>query len=142
MISIENFLSNFSTCSSFINAFWFLVIPCVTHNSLFSLQNSINLNFSSSVNLLCFSCEDLLLYYKHKIFCKYLLHTRPRGNHVSEVYFMVKKQKNAAKTLQQNQSDLILLQCFYSIFLLQKLNLLQCLICAQRSIFLLRVDEK
>ena len=49
----------------------------------------------------------------------------PRGNHVSKVYFMVKKQKNAAKTLQQNQTNLILLQYFCSIFLLQKLKLLQ-----------------
>ena len=46
---------------------------------------------------------------------------------------------------------LILLQCFRCIFLLQKLNFLQCLmggpraafyIHAQRSTFLLRVDEE
>ena len=58
---------------------------------------------------------------------------------------------NAAKTLQQNQTDLTLLQCFCSIFLPQKLKLLQCLIGgpraasyihAQRSTFLLPVDEK
>ena len=38
-----------------------------------------------------------------------------------------KKKKDTAKTMQQNQTDMILLQCFCSIFLLQKLNLLQCL---------------
>ena len=133
--------------------FGFLLSPvCVTHNSLFSLQNPINLNFSSSVNLLCSSCEDMMLYNKHKIFCKYLLRARgPRRNHVSKVYFMVKKQKKCCKTLQQSQTQLILLQCFGSIFLPQKLNLLQCLmggpraafyIRAQRRTFLLRVDEK
>ena len=56
-----------------------------------------------------------------------------------------KSKKNAAKTLQQNQTDLISLQCFRSIFLLQKLNLLQCLmggpsaasyIYAQRSVWI------
>ena len=51
----------------------------------------------------------------------------PRGNHVSKVYFMVKKKRNAAKILQQNPTDLILLQCCYRTFLLQKLNFLQCL---------------
>ena len=51
----------------------------------------------------------------------------PRGNHVSKVYFTVKKQKNTAKTLQQNKTDLILLRCICSIFLLEKLALLQCL---------------
>ena len=62
---------------------------------------------------------------------------------------MVKKQKNALKTLQQD--NLILLQCCCSIFLLQKLNLLRFLIGephvasyihAQCSTFLLRLDEK
>ena len=49
---------------------------------------------------------------------------------------MVKKQKNAAKTLQQNQTDLILLQC------LMGGPPAASYIHAQRSTFLLRVDEK
>ena len=59
----------------FLALFGFLLFPYVTHNSLFSLQNSINLNYSLSVNLLRSSCEDMLLYNKHTIFSKYLLHT-------------------------------------------------------------------
>ena len=43
------------------------------------------------------------------------------------------KAKNASKTLQQNQTGLILLQCFCSIFLLEKLNLLQCLMRKPRA---------
>ena len=43
------------------------------------------------------------------------------------------KAKNASKTLQQNQTGLILLQCFCSIFLLEKLNLLHCLMRKPRA---------
>ena len=69
------------------------------------------------------------------------------------------KAKNASKTLQQNQTGLILLQCFCSIFLLEKLNFAGKIEfasffneeatysilypwSAQRSTFLLRVDGK
>ena len=140
MVSIGNFLSNSSTSSSFFNAFWLLVIPGVTHSSLFYLQNSISLNFSSTVNLLCSSYEDML-YNKHKIFYKYLLHTWATRKSCFKSVFYVQKAKKWCKTL----------QCFCSILLLQKLNLLQCLIGgprvasyihAQRRTFLLRVDEK
>ena len=69
------------------------------------------------------------------------------------------KAKNASKTLQQNQTGLILLQCFCSIFLLEKLNFAGKIEfaalfneeatysilypwSAQHSTFLLRVDGK
>ena len=135
----------------FFSAFWLVLIPCLTHNLLFSLQNSINLNLSSSVNSLRSSYEDILLYNKHKILCKYLLRTQAKRKSCFKSVFYGQKVKNAAKTPQENQIDFTLLQCFCSIFLLSKLNLLQCLmggprgssdIHAQHSTFLLRVDEK
>ena len=114
-----------------------IVIPCVTHNS--------------PVNLFCSSCEDMLLYNKNKIFCKYFLHTWATRKSCLKNVFYGQKAKNAGKTLQQNKTDLILLQCFCSICLPPKSNFQRCLmggsrvasyIHAQRSTFLMRVDEK
>ena len=99
----------------FLALFGFLFSPCVTHNSLVSLIQSI-LSFPLSVNLLCSSCEDMLSYNKHKIFCKYLLHTWATRKSCFKSVFYCQKEKNAANTLQQNQTDLILLHCFCSIF--------------------------
>ena len=116
----------------FLALFGFLLFPYVTHNSLFSLQNSINLNYSLSVNLLRSSCEDMLLYNKHTIFSKYLLHTWATRKSCFKSVFYGQKAK---KMLQK----------------LQKLKLLQCsmggpraasYIHAQCSTFLLLVDEK
>ena len=124
--------SNSSTSSSFFSAFWLLFIPCV------KLQNLINLSFSLSVNLLCSSYEDMLLYNKYKIFCKYLLHTWTTRKSCFKSVFYEKKKKMLQKYCSKIKLNL------------QKLNLLQCLmvgphaasyIHAQRSTFLLRVDE-
>ena len=74
-----------------------LLSPCVTRNSLFSLQNSITLNFSLSVSLLCSSREDMLLYNKHKIFCKYLLHTWVTRKSCFKSVFYGQKAKECCK---------------------------------------------
>ena len=79
-------------------------------------------------------------YIINKIFYKYLLHTWATRKSCFKSLFYGQKAKNWCKTL----------QCFCSILLLQKLNLLQCLIGgprvasyihAQRRTFLLRVNE-
>ena len=69
-----------------------------------------------------------------KVYANICCTREQRWNHVSKVYFIVKKHKNAAKTLRQNQTELILLQCFCSIFLLEKLTLLQCLMGGPRAV--------
>ena len=117
----------------FFRAFWLSVIPCVTHNRCFLCKNQSTWIFlrqlTYSVLLAKTCCNTINIKLSTNTCCT----GGPPGNHVLKVYFMVKKQKNAAMTLQQNQTDLILLQCFCSIFLPQKLNLLQCLMGGQRQ---------
>ena len=70
---------------------------------------------------------------------------------MSQKCILWSKSKKCWKTLQQNKTDLILLQCFCSICLPPKSNFQRCLmggsrvasyIHAQCSTFLMRVDEK
>ena len=109
-ISTESFLSNSSSSSSFFSAFCLLIIPCLTHNSLFSLQNSIY--------LLCSSCDDKLLY---NIKC---CTRQPRGNHVPKVYFLVKKQRKCCKNTATIWNGFNFAAMFLQHFLLQISTLL------------------
>ena len=129
--------------------FGFLLSPCVTHNSLFSLQNSINLNFFLSI--ICSSCEDLLLYNTHKICCKYLLHTWATRRSCFKSLFFGQKAKKCCRNAAAKSNWFDFAAVFLQHFLLRKLKILQCLmggpraasyVHTQRSTFLLRVDEK
>ena len=133
-ISTESFLWNSSTSPSFFSAFCLLIIPCLTHNSIY---------------LLCSSCDDKLLYnikFSANICCT----RQPRGNHVPKVYFLVKKQKKCCKNTATKWNWFNFAAMFLQHFLLQISTLLHFLmgwpraasyVHAQRSTFLMRVDK-
>ena len=83
------------------------------------MENSINLNFSSSVNLFCSSCQDILLYNKHKTFCKYLLHRWATWKSCFESVFYGQKAEKYCNdtTAESNWFDFaaVFLQHFFAV---------------------------
>ena len=109
------------------------------------------MNFSSSVNLFCSSCEDMLLYNKHKTFYKYLLHRWATWKSCFESVFYGQKAEKCCNdtTAESNWFDFaaVFLQHFFAA----KIEFTAVFngwatavsyIHAQRGTFLLRVDEK
>ena len=70
----------------------------------------------------CVLLAKTFSYIINKLFCKYLLHTWATRKSWFKGVFYGQKAKSTAKTLQQNQTDLILLQRFCSIFFAAKIE--------------------